>query len=206
MADLLKEFFERDLSEEEEARLAEQVSMSEKESARLARYAAAHYRASGQPALEGEGNWRGRIGWMALLLGLVAGGWWMLRVPALQQATPVKVVRPAEPAHPFEEETAPASKSTAPPLRADRVQVRSARSGFVLLLDTAQAGPARIRVMDRKGALVREIFKGDIASGVIRFEWDGVGESGQKTGPGIYRIEIQRPGETLRRLVEIETH
>jgi hypothetical protein len=53
-------------------------------------------------------------------------------------------------------------------------------------VDSARNGLLRVRVFDVRGSLVREIFRGEVASGGRRLEWDGRDSEGRLTAPGIY--------------------
>lgn len=67
----------------------------------------------------------------------------------------------------------------------------------------AQAGPARVAVYDRRGAIVWEsaVFVG---AGMIKvLNWDGTGLSGSPVAPGVYLVLVEGPGVQAKQKVAV---
>lgn len=54
-----------------------------------------------------------------------------------------------------------------------------------------QSESLRIQIRDAAGTLVREIGLGSRPAGLVRFEWDGITESGTRADPGRYGLSAQ---------------
>jgi hypothetical protein len=60
-------------------------------------------------------------------------------------------------------------------------------------------GPARLRVFDLSGRLVRTLVDGPLAAGAGEVEWDGVTDQGRPAGNGIYFYLLETAGGTVHR-------
>lgn len=76
-----------------------------------------------------------------------------------------------------------------------------ARGGLTVAFATARAAPARARVLDTAGRLVRTLHDGALEAGPHRLRWDGADARGRPAPPGVYFVEVTRDGETLARRV-----
>ncbi len=56
-------------------------------------------------------------------------------------------------------------------------------------------GPARVRILDVRGNLVRELFSGTIAGETSRV-WDGLDDAGRNVASGTYRVQIIGESQT----------
>jgi glucose/arabinose dehydrogenase len=62
--------------------------------------------------------------------------------------------------------------------------------GFTIRARIAEEGPARLRVFDASGRLVRTLFDGALPAGSRDFAWDARDERGQAVAPGIYILRM----------------
>lgn len=78
------------------------------------------------------------------------------------------------------------------PLRA-RLSAGPNPSPHGAILDCNLSRPARIRlvVFDGTGRLIRNLARGEIASGPISFFWDGTDNAGRAVGAGIYFARLE---------------
>lgn len=63
-----------------------------------------------------------------------------------------------------------------------------------IALRAPEPGPARVRIFDVKGRLVRELHHGAISQGETRFTWDGRSEAGSAVASGVYIYRVEAPG------------
>jgi hypothetical protein len=66
--------------------------------------------------------------------------------------------------------------------------------GFAIDLVTPRDGPARLRLYDVAGRVVRTLFEGPLAIGEHTFTWDGRHDSGAQAGSGIYFVIFEAAG------------
>lgn len=67
-------------------------------------------------------------------------------------------------------------------------------SGFAIDLVTPRDGPARVRLYDVAGRVVRTLFDGALAAGEHTIAWDGRRASGAQAGSGIYFVVYEAAG------------
>ena len=60
-------------------------------------------------------------------------------------------------------------------------------------------GPARLKVFNAKGQLVRELFDEHVSRGTFNKIWDGCDANGSKCSPGIYFLRLSSGGTSLQR-------
>jgi len=66
-------------------------------------------------------------------------------------------------------------------------------ASVALALQIAEASSrATISVYDLFGRRVRTIFRGALAAGTSRMEWDGIDDGGRETGAGLYFVRVER--------------
>jgi hypothetical protein len=61
--------------------------------------------------------------------------------------------------------------------------------------------PVRVRVYDVSGALVRTLANETMPGGAHAVRWDGRDESGARTASGVYYVELNAGGESVRRKI-----
>lgn len=60
-------------------------------------------------------------------------------------------------------------------------------------------GPVRVRIHDAAGRCVRTLVDGGwLAAGAHAVEWDGRGEDGRPSAPGLYFLSVEAPGASER--------
>ena len=75
------------------------------------------------------------------------------------------------------------------------------RGGVRLGLVIAFAGPARVRILDVAGRVVRTLHAGTLEAGPSELAWDGRDNRGEPVGPGVYYVEAIVGGERVSRPV-----
>ncbi|HTB33382.1 MAG TPA: FlgD immunoglobulin-like domain containing protein [bacterium] len=206
--ELLAGYFERDLTVDEEARVAELLRDSPEEALRFAGMAASEYQASGYP----EPRPRGRSGgaWLkrGLALGVAAGAgfwlWGLLQAPAQTEARGVS-------ASPAQDSAAP-PPSPRPPAPAQAVEagptldVQVLESGrFKLTVDLGGRHRVDLALCDAAGRPLRSFYRGSLDAGRWSFEWDGRLADGSAARPGQpYQVELDAQGHRVRRWLQLE--
>jgi hypothetical protein len=204
MADLIKEFFERPLSEAESDSLSHLLNESPDAALRFEGLLEGHYLATGLPSPEvpaslntpprvsgGLGTAAG-LKFSALLVaaGLLAWKFWpsSITLPAVKPQAPAVL------------STAPLSKNT---------ETRPAHAARVLPVQPQPAGPTvegeelsvvvgvqektlvTVRILNNGGKEVRELYTGFIQPGHWSFRWDGDLSDGVPAAAGDYQIDVQ---------------
>ncbi len=207
MNPLLEEYFKRDLTEEEEARLGEILQASPEEALLFAQGMAALYLELGLPEpvwpdkpMKYPGNLVKPVKhfpWIVIsVLLLILLLFSLFKLNTIKEPLPVpsapphpkalirKIIKAVHPMPP-----APiASRVPAPP--PNRYQEISAT------VDMPQSGLATVKVFDPAGNVIRILFAGILPSGPQTFIWDGKTNQGLTSSPGLYTIEV-RSGQTL---------
>lgn len=199
-ADLIVEYFRRDLDAAEEESLAKLLADSPEAAERFAAAAADDYASMGlpEPGTERQRRWLPLIvlGAAAVAVGATA---WLGR----PQASPVAVIAEngdggfdvVERPHPqAAEEAAPAAEE-APRLF---VQAQTPRGPFDIRVSGAKA--EAVGVFNAKGLRIASLQALDSR----RFRWDGRDEDGQAVGAGPYQLRLEAKGRLLKQWVEIE--
>lgn len=204
MADLVAEFYSRDLSTAEAAELELIFENSADEAERFAELGLAEYKSMGLPEPRWKSGRGGAWKWPLVLL-FAAGGAWAF-MPAPKQGRPdlslegeafsmehaptraiqtLPVIRALEPISPRTKLTRKVPDETK----------RGRRLG--VLVKQAVSGPARVTVKDSQGRELLELFNGTLHKGERRFEWDGRLADGSAANAGDYSIAVQR-GKSLQ--------
>ena len=78
------------------------------------------------------------------------------------------------------------------------------RSDTTIRFRVDQATPARVRVFDVRGRLVRTLVESELPAGTFHVTWDGRDQNGAVTAPGIYFVRMSGFGGTeSRRMVRL---
>jgi FlgD Ig-like domain len=216
MADLIEQFFTRDLSEAEHEALSKLLQDSPEAAQKYERLLEQNYLATGlpQPQLpkglnslpETGGSLLGKgallkllaVGLAGLAAGLIWKFWPMsnpVTSPASQQ--PVQAVSP-KPAQPAVARQKPAPVQ---PLAAGPSQEGQELS---VVLNTGQKSLVTVRILDGQGNEVRALYTGFVEPGHWSFQWDGLLENGQPAGAGDYRIDVQSGATHLSKDIQIK--
>jgi hypothetical protein len=89
--------------------------------------------------------------------------------------------------------------------RIDGARPQPARGATTLDFSLAQAGDARLEVLDLRGARVATLVSGRLAAGAHSVRWDGRDDAGRLAPPGAYFVRLQAGGVTSsRRIVRLD--
>src|SRR5579872_1434677 len=205
MADLIQEFFKRDLTEAEQEALSKLLEESPDAALSYERLVGQNYLATGlpQPILPkglqslphpGTGGITGLSSSIKILLVvLTAAGaalwkyWPQIKTEVympLQQ--PVQQVLEKSMKVPVK----PAVKKPAliEPTAAGPTQEGQELS---VVVDAPQRSLVTVRILDPAGKEVRALYTGFVEAGRWNFKWDGLLGNGEAAGPGDYRIDVQ---------------
>jgi hypothetical protein len=200
MADLITEFFERELSEAEADALGVLLQQSPEDTLRFEGLLEKHYLTTGLPTPQwpqglslppGPGG-LGASGWTALVTLIVLSGagllwkFWphpTLEAPVKSIAAHVKAVAPrnllvSAPVKPSSIQTAP-------------VAATAEGEELSVVVGTQTKALVTVRVLDSMGREVRNLFAGFVQPGHWAFKWDGILAGGQPAPAGEYQIDVQ---------------
>jgi hypothetical protein len=117
-------------------------------------------------------------------------------VPNLDPTTNAFVLANAQTKHQFPiVDAGPRATST---LRLAAPVPNPARSGSSLRWSLAHAGPARMRIVDVGGRVVRTLQEGLVAVGDHTTSWDLLDVRGARVAPGLYFVALDAAGEPTR--------
>ena len=212
--ELLNDYFQRDLSVDEESHVAELLKDSPEEALRFAGLAEAEYKASGYP--DPAPRTRGGGLWLLRGLGLCAAAgagvwlWCLLQSPAQTEAR-----RVAD--SPSQDTAAPSPALQAPPAArepeaapeveaAPDLSVTVLDSGrFKMTVDLAAARRVELSLCDVAGRPLRAFYSGSLDGGRWSFVWDGRLADGSAAQPGVpYQVTLKARGVVLRRWLQLE--
>ena len=78
------------------------------------------------------------------------------------------------------------------------------RGAAELRLTLAKPAVVRVEVLDVTGRHIRTLESRSFTAGVHELSWDGTGDRGERTAPGVYLIHVQWPGfEKTQRIVRL---
>lgn len=217
---LQRAYFERDLTEAEENRLAEEIASSPELALRFAQEAKASYVATGLPAPDWSKTATGSAstGTSGIIKGLLVGailsgglywGYNHLRGPAVpfkdeQQAEIQQIV--IEPlALVVVSKKAPIKQVTepAPTVAPQRFIPGKKYEGLSAIVNQKSAGLVTVRVLNSRDQEVRLLFAGMLPPGEWTFDWDGHIADGTHASSGIYQVETQSGKVVLQKKVQI---
>ncbi len=206
MADLVQEFFTRELSEAEHAALSKLLESSPDAALSYEKMLQQHYLATGLPqptlpqglqSLPHPGG-AGPVGWSGaaklLLVVLAAGGTALWKFwPQTKMEVPLQV-QPQTVQQPIEK----SSVSTLKPVVQKPVPIQPLSAGpgqegqeLSVLVDAPQKSLVTVRILDSGGKEVRALYAGFVQAGRWDFKWDGLLDNGEAAGTGDYRIDVQ---------------
>lgn len=198
MTELLKTYFERDLSPAEMDELGALIEGSPEAAMQLRENARDFYLGLGLPEPELP---KRRGGWY-----LGAGGAVLLAAALWQGSGPSSAPRPslAQPGGSFEVVQGPSTLAAAgdAPLQPRR---GPAETGDYLSVELKRKSPAqvRVRILDDSGAERRRLYEGRLESGDWNFKWDGKLAGGLRAPAGAYVIEVSEDGRLRSKRVRL---
>jgi hypothetical protein len=199
MADLIQEFFERELSGPEADSLGTLLQESPDEALRFEGLLENHYLATGLPLPQlpaslqnlplSPGGMGAMGGWKLFALLVVAGAGFALwkywpgsqTLPAKAALAPVASI--SQPVF-----SAPAKPQPVHPRKADPAAVGEELS---VVVGAAEKTLVTVRVLDAEGKEVRDLYTGFISPGHWSFQWDGLLSAGAPAPTGNYQIDVQ---------------
>ena len=212
MSDLIRDYFERDLTEAEKDELGRLLQSSPEASREFAAFAERRYAETGLPEPRWPGSWGTalpaslKVAGAALILASLAllvckGPEWIgghdTAAPVVDLSSlpenreEIRATRPAEPQVP---------KAVAPESFVEGRRY----TGLLAVVDKQVPAPARVRVVDAAGREVRVLYDGTLPKGTWVFRWDGRIDSGAFPQSGAYVIEVLSSGKTLRQPVTLD--
>ena len=222
MADLLQDFFKRDLSESELDALETALKGSPEAALGFEAQLELYRQKIGMPhqplpeSLRSLPKQGGSIGWsgagMRWLIAAVLGAgvlgtavWKFWPNPS-----PVKVSASAP--VPAVASTVMASIDKSPvktiaklaSLQPQSAATKTVDNGMRVIIHTAQAAPVTVRILDQGGKEVRALYSGMVQPGEWIFQWDGLLPDGQSAPPGGYKIEVQSNGRHLTKDISVK--
>jgi hypothetical protein len=233
--DLLKEFFERDLTDAEEEQLSKQLSESTQNSMKFAKHAKSFYLKTGLPNPASHVGHLGHLGHLGHVVGssmtlkviggLIAGGaivatLHVVTKPAVQTIpAPVPTVISAPTIMPAKVATPTTPKPTPPKAQATSFKAPSTPNmvkpiaydprikyeGLDLIVERQTAGLVTIRVLDSAKKEVRLLFAGLLNKGKWTFQWDGRLSNDDYAQPGTYQIQVQSGKEVLAKEITLQS-
>ncbi len=207
LADLIQEFFKRDLSESELDSLDGILKNSIEDVLRFENGLEKYYLATGlpQPHLPktlhalpkagGWGGWAGGSSWVKMVIIVAAGTggialWKYSAVPQITAPKPV-ITAPVSTRPPVK----PAPKMVSKPILAlpAPVQPGPAAKGDELsvVVDTAKKSLVTVRIVDASQHEIRLLYSGFVEPGHWSFQWDSLLADGKSAPAGDYFIEVQ---------------
>jgi hypothetical protein len=213
MEDLIKAFFERDLSPMEEQRLDSLLESSPQDAFRLLETAKTLY---SQTRLPDPANQSGDVGfstsafgsklfWSLLAGCAIAGALWWTHRPSPSASfsapgAPVSVfLKTPKPAFKALKHTATALTATQP-----RAYVPGQKyDGLSIIVHQSSPGLVTVRILDPQADEIRLLFANLLDAGEWTFKWDGHQQDGQLAPAGAYEVEIQSGSTVLRKEIDI---
>ncbi len=212
MDDLVKAYFERNLSEAEAGELENLLKNSPEKAQQFAELSEKAYLATGLPAHQWPGHSIsipkiGGLGaswkwWLALSAASLGALLWHLKtqppadVPVNQSAPVVSGVQnhlpqPAKQVIPQKIQVLPPQKQW----EGDQLSV---------LVETEKSSLVTVRILDDQGKEVRALFAGVLDKGQWNFVWDGLLANGSQALNGSYKIQVQNGSRILSKTVHLD--
>lgn len=203
MADLIKEFFERPLSEAESQSLGDLLQGSPDEALRFEGLLKGHYLATGLPDPQvpsslsappvsgGSGIALGlKLFALLLAVGLLAWKFWPLSRTLL---APQAQAPAALSGMPLLKKTEPrlAHSTQALPVQPQAAEPTAEGEELSVEVGTPEKALVTVRVLNGGGREVRELYTGFVQPGHWAFRWDGDLSDGAPAPAGDYQIDVQ---------------
>src|SRR5665213_37367 len=196
MADLIHEFFERELSEAESDALSEQLRQSTDASLRFEGLVENHYAATGLPLPElpaslknlplNPGGLGTALGWKLFAVLIAAGlGYAVLKFWPSSSIVPISVV-PA----PIISQSQPAAAKLLP-VQPQKVEPTVTGEELSVVVGAQAKTLVTVRILNQAGQEVRDLYTGFVQPGQWSFRWDGDLSNGAPATAGQYQIDVQ---------------
>jgi len=196
MADLIHEFFERELSEAESDALSEQLRLSTDESLRFEGLLESHYLATGLPLPElpaslqslplNPGGLSSALG-LKLVAVLVAAAGLGYVVLKYWPSAPV----PQAALAPMVSLSQPAMITKLLPVQPKSVSSTATGEELSVVVGTQAKTLVTVRILNHEGGEVRNLYTGFVQPGHWSFQWDGDLSDGVPAPAGAYQIDVQ---------------
>jgi len=204
VSDLARQYFERELTEAEEERLAGEMASSPESAQEFLDCAASSYLATGlpepvdpripkAPGGSGAGTWF-KMGILTAVVG--AGAWWW----RMDRTAPTGSPAPAVPVQAIQPKIVLPAPAAAVPIPSPE---RPRYEGLGVVIRMPQPGLVEVRVLDDQDRAVKVIYRGEVQAGEREFTWDRTLEDGREAAPGTYRIEVQSGDKSMRKTVRL---
>lgn len=212
MDDLVKAYFERNLTEAEAGELENLLKNSPEQAQQFAELSEKAYLATGLPAHQWPGhsisipqisrlgaNWKW---WLPLCAAGLGALLWHLKtqppaeVPIAKSAPVISgiqnhLARPAQQVVPQKIQVLPSQKQW----EGDQLSV---------LVETEKSSLVTVRILDDQGREVRALFAGVLDTGQWNFVWDGLLANGSQALNGSYEIQVQNGSRILSKTVHLD--
>ena len=213
MDDLVKAYFERNLTEAEAGELETLLKNSQEHAQRFAEFSEKAYVSTGLP----EHQWPGKTfpiprigGWgtgWKLWLALAATGLGTLlwRLNSHSPAV-VAVSQPGLAVSGMQNHLAPPVRQVVPQkIQAIPEQKQLEGNQLSVLVETEKSSLVTVRILDGQGREVRVLFAGVLDPGQWNFVWDGLLANGSPALNGTYQIQVQNGSHILSKPVRLDS-
>jgi hypothetical protein len=198
MADLIHQFFERELTEAESDALGNQLMLSTDDSLRFEGLLESHYAATGLPLPElpaslqnlplNPGGLGTALG-LKLFVVLIATGlgyavlkfWPSAAVPAKVNLAPVGSISQSQ----------PAAVAKLLPVHPQQVGATAVGEELSVMVGAQEKTLVTVRILNHEGREVRDLYTGFVQPGHWSFQWDGELSDGVPAPAGDYQIDVQ---------------
>lgn len=222
MADLLQDFFKRDLSETEMDALEKALKESPESALGFEAQLELYRQKIGLPhqplpqSLQTLPKTAGPVGWsgvamkwvIAAILGagvIGAAVWkfWPNPTPVKVSASvPVRTMPSTGMSSSVKSSIAKVARPA--PVSPQPASTQTVDNGLRVIVHTAQAAPVTVRILGQGGQEVRALYSGMVQPGEWIFQWDGLLPDGQSAPPGGYQIEVQSNGRHLTKDISVK--
>jgi FlgD Ig-like domain len=200
MADLIEEFFRRDLSEAEQEALNRLLAESPDAASRYENLLEQNYLATGLPLprlpkglqtlrFPGGGGLASGSLWIKILaVSAAAAGaalWKFWPHPRPEVRVPAAQTAPAAPS------LGDASRTASAPVQPQPAPPSEEGQELSVVVESPQTALVTVRILDAAGREVRALYTGFVRPGRWSFQWNGMLSDGQPAPAGDYRIDVQ---------------
>ncbi len=195
MADLIHEFFERELTEAESDALGEQLRLSADESLRFEGLLESHYAATGLPLPElptslqnlplNPGGLGSALGLKLFAVLVVAGLGYLVLKSWLSPAVPKAVLAPVV------STSQPAVITKLLPVQPKPVSSTATGEQLSVVVGAQAKTLVTVRILNYEGKEIRDLYTGFVQPGHWSFRWDGDLADGVPAPAGNYEIDVQ---------------
>ncbi len=215
MADLIEQFFTRDLNEAEQEALSNLLQESPEAALKYERLLEQNYLATGLPlptlpkGLQALPKTGGSLAGKGLILKILAVALAAVTAGVVWRFWPKSVGIPEAVQPPAQQ--APEKPSISgmihkplAPVLPQAAEPSQEGQELSVLVNTAQKSLVTVRILDSGDREVRTLYTGFVDPGHWSFQWDGLLENGQPAGAGDYRIDVQSGATHLTKDIQIK--